>query len=442
MKPWLPLLIGTVLLVQPDSRPVAITGGRVLDVVSGRYREATLVIEGDRITAVQAPEAALPDNVTRIDASGRTVVPGLIDLAVQATPSADLDVSYFYALSLAHGVTCLRVIDGMLPWAAAQRDRVRQGEVLAPRLFTSGPGISTRGVVASGGPAEFGAGGPFVFAGDPAGVAREVARQAAARVDWVRLRADAPPDVARAAANAARQGRVRISVAPGASTIAQLAQARVHAIDGLEGPPSSEAAPEEAVRRPAPADPRADAQALVKARVTVIPLLRLDAERSGQDDARGREAELKLVPEGLRRTQERRSAPGQGDSRGWGARAAFVKAVASQRGAVGAGSGSTRNGWPVPGLALHRELSALVSAGLSPADAIRAATATAAETLGAGGSLGQLRPGFRADLIIVSGDPLADVAALREIVQVVRGGEVLDRQALLASARRAAGPIR
>ena len=442
MKPWLPLLVGAVLIVQPGPRQVAITGGRVLDVASGRYRQATLVTEGDRIAVVQPPETALPDNVTRIDASGQTIVPGLVDLAVQATPSADLDVSYFYALSLAHGVTSLRVIDGTLPWAAAQRDRVREGEVLAPRLFVSGPGISTRSVVSSGAPAEFGTDRPFVFASDPASVAREVARQVAARVDWVRLRADASPDVVRAASSAARQGRVRISVSPGASTIGQLVQARVHAIDGLDGPSPPEASSDDAVPRQTPADPRTDAQALARARVTLIPLLRLDAERLGQDDARGREAELKLMPDRLRKSREERRPPPQGDPRGWRARVGLVKALAGQRGAVGAGSGSTRDGWPVPGLALHRELSALVAAGLSPADAIRAATATAAETLGVGGSLGQLRQGFRADLFIVRGDPLADVTALREIVQVVRGGEVLDRQALLASARRAAGPVR
>jgi len=83
-----------------------------------------------------------------------------------------------------------------------------------------------------------------------------------------------------------------------------------------------------------------------------------------------------------------------------------------------------------------------VSAGLAPAEAIRAATVTAAEALGLGSSLGQLRAGFRADLFLVRGDPLADVSALREITRVVRGGEMLDPKALLASARRAAGPAR
>jgi imidazolonepropionase-like amidohydrolase len=94
----------------------------------------------------------------------------------------------------------------------------------------------------------------------------------------------------------------------------------------------------------------------------------------------------------------------------------------------------------VPGLALHRELAALVSAGLTPADAIRAATSVPAGTLGVASTLGQVLPGFRADLLLVRGDPLADVGALREVARVIRGGEILDRQALLASARRAAGP--
>jgi hypothetical protein len=194
--------------------------------------------------------------------------------------------------------------------------------------------------------------------------------------------------------------------------------------------------------RPAAADVRSAVQALVQARVTLIPKLRLDAERSGQDEARGREAELKLLPDRLRKNIQEHQPQDAGHARGFKTRRELVKVLAAQRGAIGAGSGAAREGWPVPGLALHRELSALVAAGLSPADAIRAATSTGAETLGVGNALGQVRPGFRADLLIVQGDPLADVTALREITQIVRGGEVLDRQALLNSGRRAAAAIR
>ena len=465
MRLWVALAASAALAVaaQPGSRQVVVTGGRVLDVASGRYREATVVLDGDRIAAVQPPGDRLPDNAQRVEATGQTIVPGLIDLDVQAAPGAELDVSYFYALSLAFGVTSLRAVDGALPWAVAQRDRVRRGDIVAPRLFAAGPGLSSRGGAGQAAPrfAGFGAGSPFVAVGDAASVTREVERQAGSGVDWVRTREGATVETVRAAVGAARKRQLRISAAPGATAIAQLVQARVNAVDGLRGPlaatepPQHQAATavppaavaaeptlDETWQRLKPADLRAAASVLAQARVTLIPRLRLDAELSGQDDAAGREAELALLPDRLRTGRDDRGPRNPADGRGWRARAGFVKAVAGHRGVIAAGSGSAREGWPVPGLGLHRELSALVAAGLSPADAIRAATVAAAEALGAGGTLGQVRPGFRADLFVVRGDPLADVGALREITQVIRGGEVQDRTVLLARAKRAASPIR
>jgi len=463
MRLWVALAAGAALTVaaQPGPRQIVISGGRVLDVASGRYREASVVVSGDRIVALQPPGTGLPDNADRIDAAGQTIVPGLIDFDVQAAPSADLDVDFFYALSLAHGVTSIRAVDGGLPWAVAQRDRVRGGEILAPRLFAAGPGLSARNAGAPNALPSFGADSPFVAVSDAASVVREIERQASAGVDWVRTRAEVTPEMVRAATGAARQRRVRLSAAPGATTIAQLVQLRVNAIDGLWGPlkatepvtrpdtkavpspaPGTEPSPDESWQRLTAADVRAATQALAQSRVVLIPRLRLEAERLGQDDGKGREAESKLLPDRLRKSRNDQQPHDPPDVHSWRARAGFVKAVASQGGAIAAGSGSSRGGWPVPGFGLHRELAALVSAGLAPAEAIRAATVTAAEALGLGSSLGQLRAGFRADLFLVRGDPLADVSALREITRVVRGGEMLDPKALLASARRAAGPAR
>jgi len=74
------------------------------------------------------------------------------------------------------------------------------------------------------------------------------------------------------------------------------------------------------------------------------------------------------------------------------------------------------------------ELELLVAAGLAPADALTAATGAAAEALGASGSFGGTRPGMRADLVLVEGDPLAGIAATRRIRMVIQGGHVvLDR---------------
>src|SRR5262249_49365408 len=77
-----------------------------------------------------------------------------------------------------------------------------------------------------------------------------------------------------------------------------------------------------------------------------------------------------------------------------------------------------------------RELELLVAWGMTPRAALRAATVTAAEVLGRGHDLGRIAPGAVADLIAVRGDPLADVAALRRPVLVVKDGRIaLDRRA-------------
>lgn len=63
--------------------------------------------------------------------------------------------------------------------------------------------------------------------------------------------------------------------------------------------------------------------------------------------------------------------------------------------------------------------------GMTPLEAIRAATVNAADALGQAGKVGTLRPGAHADLIAVDGDPLADVAALADIDWVMKGGKVV-----------------
>jgi imidazolonepropionase-like amidohydrolase len=73
-----------------------------------------------------------------------------------------------------------------------------------------------------------------------------------------------------------------------------------------------------------------------------------------------------------------------------------------------------------------REFEHLVEvAGMTPHAALRAATAVGADWLGAGDDLGTVEAGKLADLIVVDGDPLADVSALRGLVVVVKGGRVV-----------------
>jgi imidazolonepropionase-like amidohydrolase len=98
----------------------------------------------------------------------------------------------------------------------------------------------------------------------------------------------------------------------------------------------------------------------------------------------------------------------------------------------------------VPGFSLHDELELLVRvAGMTPAEALRAATLTPARVLGRADSLGTVEPGRLADLVLLDADPLADIRNTRRIHAVVADGRLLDRaalDALLAEAEHAAAP--
>jgi imidazolonepropionase-like amidohydrolase len=91
----------------------------------------------------------------------------------------------------------------------------------------------------------------------------------------------------------------------------------------------------------------------------------------------------------------------------------------------------------VPGFSLHEELAALVEAGLSPYEAVSGATAEAARFAGAEEEFGTIRVGARADLLVVSGDPLADVGVLRRLEGVLLRGEWLPRERLDALVKEA-----
>jgi imidazolonepropionase-like amidohydrolase len=83
--------------------------------------------------------------------------------------------------------------------------------------------------------------------------------------------------------------------------------------------------------------------------------------------------------------------------------------------------GSKPNGLPA-GLGLHAEFRALTAAGLTPEQALRAAGVNAAASLGLGLQLGRIAVGSFADLVIVDGDPLADIDDALRVVAVVRNG--------------------
>lgn len=92
-----------------------------------------------------------------------------------------------------------------------------------------------------------------------------------------------------------------------------------------------------------------------------------------------------------------------------------------------AGSDVCGAGWEVPGFALHQEFAELARAGLSPLRVLRMTTVDGAEFLGMTDRLGGVAEGMAADLVLLTADPLRDVANLRAIDGVVRAGRHHDQ---------------
>lgn len=107
----------------------------------------------------------------------------------------------------------------------------------------------------------------------------------------------------------------------------------------------------------------------------------------------------------------------------------FVKAIQDSGGKLIAGS-DTPEWFHLYGFGLHRELGALVQAGLTPYEALVTATRNPAEYLGASSAWGTIEPGKRADLVLVSGNPLEDITNTSRIRGVAIGGRWLDRATL------------
>jgi len=425
--------------VPTPKAPVLVVGARVLDVSRGRYlAPASILIEDGRIKSVTPePPAALPAGTKRLEAAGSVLIPGLIDAHAWAAPTADLDADYFYLMGLAHGVTGYRTLNVRTGWGVAQRGRALSGATLAPRLWTSGRGINQ-----GASPDRW-----LFDAPDGAAAAGEVRQQIEAKVDWIAGYEAIGADIYKAMVSAVRRSTVRVSGQPGAASMSDLVAAGVSSIETLAYPVKPMNGPPDDAWLGANAKDLSGLHTrLLRARVTLVPLMAAAMTRAFPDEV-AKDPALALLPE--RRRAELTAALAKLPAadvakarRAWTSQAAFLERFVRAGGRVAAGTGFELRGYPVPGVGLHRELAALVRAGLTPAEALRAATVTAAELVGAKPGFVRVTPGTEANFIVVSGDPLKRIEDVGNVTSVIRAGEVLDVKALLARAQHAAAAKR
>lgn len=418
---------------------VAFEHATVIDGTGGEpKKDQTVVIVDGKITFVGPAESEVPTGARRIDATGRYLIPGLWDMHVHVLWEPAVDT--LLPLMVANGVTGCRDMhthfsfEKIRAWVAD----VETGRRVGPRIVYAGPILD--------GPEPI---WPGSIAVSDAESGRKAVRDLkAAGVHFIKVYERLPREAYFAIADEAKkQGIPFAGHVPEAVTPAEASDAGQHSIEHLSHF-------YEHCRKPAESgggfeyDPAKGAALFEKFKrnhTWQCPTL-IVAETStfGREDRVAKDPRRRyLAPDIL-------SKVGFDDSkRDWDATLAFwrqerrlVRHLHEAGVEVMAGTDApiVRN---IPGFSLHDELKCLVDAGLTPMQALQAATLNPARFLGREKELGTVEAAKRADLVLLDADPLADIRNVTRISAVVADGRLYDRAALdklLADIEAAAAP--
>lgn len=384
---------------------------------SGRIEvdDAAVLVEGERIVAAGPASAISPgEEVTTIDLSARTLLPGLIDAHLHLDGWRSLNRIDWVLIDdglralraaadartmLASGYTCVRDAGSMA--AIALKQAIEEGELEGPRLWVSGKGIYQTG-----------------GQGDRAHLP----------IDWVLQRescllVDGPSECRRAVREVIRAGAdfIKIGTSGGhlsaephlsleeIQTLCDEAhrvgkRVAAHAL-GEEGIRNAILGGVDSIEHGAWLTPEL-ATMMVERDIWLVPTLSTFNRRLQYARAHETLKQVTLVEQG------------------------WEGAVQCLRVALKAGvriaAGSDWGGQPIfPVSELANELELMVELGMHPADAIIAATHNGAAIMGLEANLGTLEEGKLADIIAVRGDPLTDVRCLRQVDFVMKSGRLI-----------------
>ncbi len=405
----------------------------------------TVVVREGRIAHVGAAGgSAAPAGATRIDGSGKYLMPGLAEMHGHLTANylpdaARADVLYLY---LANGVTTVRAMLGN-PEAITTRDAIAAGTLLGPKLYVAGPALNGK------------------VAPTPAEGARVVREQKQAGYDLLKILGGMPPEVYDSIMRTAHS--LKIDVAghvPGEVGVRGALAARQRSIDHLDQYiPALQLAPdtprEEEDRRIAEL-----AQLTVKSGVWNVPTMYLwdlfhNAETG--EALRVRLTETRYLPRTMidewTKSKEGRLRPPNDTPAGVGAfgqtgvrvmelRRKIVKALKAANAPIALGTDSPQM-FSVPGFSTHRELKLMVDElGYSPYEALESGTLKVAQYFGTANS-GTVAQGKRADLILLNANPLTNIASTENRAGVMVNGRWIPeseiQQRLKEIAEKAAG---
>ena len=415
-------LFGVAAHAQETKAPpktIAVKAAHLIDAKAGRVldQQAVLIV-GERIEKVgPVKEIPVPAGATVIDLGSATLLPGLIDAHVHLTgdpqysgykslgisvPRQALTGAKNARLTLEAGFTTVRNVGAAGYSDVALRDAINAGEIPGPRMMVSGPALGS-----TGGHCDENLLAPE-FAHRDEGVADGVAAITAKTREVIKYGADvikfcasggvfskgdlpgteqySPAEMSALVEEAHRQGRKVAAHAHGAQAIIDAAKAGVDSIE------HGSLIDDEGIRT-------------MKEHGTYLV-----ADIYNDDFILGLGKQYGFTDEML----EKERMVGQQQREG------FRKAAQA---GVKIAFGTDAGVYPHGGNA--RQFAYMVKCGLTPMQAIQAATVNAADLLGWSDQVGSLEPGRFADLIAVEGDPLQDVTTLEHVKFVMKGGQVI-----------------
>jgi imidazolonepropionase-like amidohydrolase len=438
-------------------RPIVIQGGLLIDGNGGKPLDhAIVILEGNRIQRVAQGGVDFPKEAHVIDASGKTILPGLIDNHVHYR-------NHSGQLFLAHGVTSVRDLGNPVEWILAQRDAIDLGKIPGPRIFCAGGGFygeATRG--------------HHMVPANPEEAGRMTRKLIERGVDYMKIHLGVPLDITRAVSDEAHSVGMRVSGHLEASLM-PYAEAGVDGVEHATGCAEATIRSAEGIKKfkalnlwlqkflgPWTLAEREHfpevTEFLARKGVFIEPTMVLWGASLGKREQWEREdydllknPGLAYIPEDQRlvwldhhylaygpRVKEKPAQevvvgnrysiygilPENQLKDGHGRLQQFLCQLVKAGGNMVTGTDS--GAAVIPGISLHRELEFMVAAGLSPMQAIQAATKVGANYLGRLKDLGTLDEGKLADLIVIGGNPLEDITRTRRVDVVIKDGEIID----------------
>ncbi|MFM1894977.1 MAG: hypothetical protein RLZZ385_51 [Pseudomonadota bacterium] len=452
----LPLLLmacGGESLPMATATSTAITHVTVIDGINGVRPDLTVVFDRDRITAL-LPAGSPVDAAEIIDGSGKYLIPGLWDFHVHLTYDERLTAA-MPGLFLSWGITSVRDTGGLLEKVLPVVEAMRAPDAVAPRVYFAGPLLDGEFVVYDGS-AQPEIGTAVATADDARRVVRELYD---AGVSFVKVYEMVTPEVFTAVVETAKElglpidshvplamrasvagpdvdsiehlRNIELDCAADAETLHATRLALLANPDGLPGA-QLRSMLHSLQRLPAVAnydEARCDQTIAALSDTVMVPTLRLNSINLAPPYRRGDwQIALSRLPADVRDDWTAQSASrqqqGEGDTT-FAQWSLFLTGRMHSAGVpIGAGTDTPIN-LSVPGYSLHEELEMLVRAGLTPLEAIAAATLQPAAWFGIEDVSGSIDVGKQADMVLLTADPLTDIRNTRQIEMVVSKGQLV-----------------